>query len=54
MLTVLKTIPQSAIQFAVYDGTKDFILAAFPRESSQGLSQVAHSLLVSPKPIPGS
>lgn len=39
-LTVLKTIPQSAIQFAAYDGAKDALLSIFPRSGKDGLSQV--------------
>lgn len=43
MLTVLKTIPQAAIQFAAYDGVKDILVSLFPRDNSSHLSQARHT-----------
>lgn len=40
MLTVIKTIPQAAIQFAAYDGVKDILISFFPRDAADGMSQV--------------
>ena len=40
LVTVLKTIPQSAIQFAAYDQAKDAMLTLIPRRQGDGLRQV--------------
>ena len=40
LVTVLKTIPQSAIQFAAYDQAKDAMLTSIPRDQGAGLRQV--------------
>lgn len=42
LVTVLKTIPQSAIQFAAYDQAKDAMLTIIPRDQGAGLRQVTH------------
>ena len=44
-LTVIKTIPQAAIQFAAYDGVKDILMSISPRDAAEGMSQVNHLLL---------
>ena len=40
LVTVMKTIPQCAIQFAAYDQAKDAMLNIFPRKPDAGLRQV--------------
>ncbi|KAK9838222.1 hypothetical protein WJX84_010632 [Apatococcus fuscideae] len=44
LVTVLKTIPQSAIQFAAYDQAKDAMLTIIPRHQGAGLRQIEKAL----------